>query len=176
MTNKYERIESGGIIISSIAAIATLILGVITFIQSRSLEDLRSGFEQESLFSETLANAIEHLSSENEITRRMAVVSLANSAIDEEQIRETVKVIILSSNSELSSDKNKTQNVSGKKTSYDLLIELAALNPDKEKKYKDALNNQEIKRMLGLFPPVELSNEIESPSNDIDDSTDNTNS
>lgn len=170
MTNKHERIESGGIIISSIAAIATLILGVITFIQSRNLEELRSDFEQESLFSETLANAIEHLSSDNEITRRMAVVSLANSAIDEEQIRETVKVIILSSNSELDSEQNRSQNTNQNKinTSYDLLIELAALNPEKKKKYQNALNNQEIQNMLGLFPPVEFSNEVESSSSGED--------
>lgn len=81
-------IETIGIIISSFAALATIGLGFITYHQGKNIENLRSDFEREKLFSENLSGAINYLSSGDRTSRRMAVVSLTNLAETEEQIKE----------------------------------------------------------------------------------------
>ncbi|NJK58527.1 MAG: hypothetical protein HC939_22390 [Pleurocapsa sp. SU_5_0] len=143
-------------------AVGTVILGVRADSQNKKIEALRSDFEKEKLFSENLAGAINHLSSENKTSRRMAVVSLTDSAETEEQIKELIKVIIIANNNE----KNKEDN------SYRVLLKIASLNNKKEKIISKVLEDKEIIDLLQLFPPLPVSSQLPPESKSVDEGLD----
>ena len=147
---RITRIEAYGIIISSIATVGAFIVGY-----------LASEFNKEKLFSDNLSTAIDYLSQENVTGRRMAVLSLTNSAQTDEQLKELLKAIIIVASAEKKSETNL----------YTTLLTIATLDPDKEEKMKKLLDtDKDIESLLKLFPPyiaqlVNAADKILNPSN-----------
>lgn len=145
-------IEKVGIAISSMTAIATVCLTIATFSQGQRINNLSNHFEQEKFFTETLSDAIEHFAKEDEISQRLATLSLANSAKTPKQIKATLQVIIIAS---ARSDKiSEISNDQKGETSYELLNLILETDQEKKKQFLLYLDDEEIKNTILLFRPI----------------------
>lgn len=163
--NRKASIEIAGIIISSITAVIAILLTVITFNHSQKIDFLTNKLEREKLFADSMASAIEHLSSTDLRRQRLAVISLSNSAENQQQIIQVVKLIIIASKEDVQG-----RNVSDvRPKQLSILYELASLDPSKKAKYKKALADEEVQRLIGSFLPLTGAN---SPSADLEETPD----
>ncbi|MEA5536845.1 hypothetical protein [Crocosphaera sp. XPORK-15E] len=150
------------VLISIITGLATFILAIIVYFQSQQIRELDDKVNQKRFFSDTLAKSIEHLSSESPKKQRIAVVTLVESAEDSEQIKETLKAIILATNSEKQQDSN----------SYQFLLKIAGLDLQKEQEIKKALTDPEVQKLIQLFPPLNPNTQTANiPPNQSPDKT-----
>ena len=163
--NRQTSIEIAGIIISSVTAVIAILLTALTFSHSQKIDLLTNQLEKEKLFADTMANAIEHLSSDDLRRQRLAVVSLSNTAETQQQIIQVVKLIIIASRGNLQG-----RNVSSiSRPQLGVLYELASLDPSKQSKYEKALAEVEVQQLIGNFLPLTGAT---SPSADINETPD----
>ncbi|MEM9448847.1 MAG: hypothetical protein AAGA75_09950 [Cyanobacteria bacterium P01_E01_bin.6] len=147
MSDSKSRIDIAALFIAVVTAIVTAILTIRTDRISKELN-------QHNLFAGTVADAVDHLADQDPVRRRLAIISLANSATNQEQVIQVVKAIIITSRNDLESSQDVDLIFGDRGSELGILFQIASLDDERAELYGKALEDREIKELIAMFLPL----------------------
>lgn len=160
------RLDIAALIVAVVTAILTTVVTVILTIRTNQLS---KELNQQNIFIGTVSDAVDHLADDNPVRRRLAVINLANSATSEEEVIEVVKAIIITSRNDLEGSQDMNSMLGDRKSELGILFQIASLDDDRAKLYKQALEDKEVEKLIEMFLPLSSTSISEEEIEDVPD-------